>query len=83
MVSDAKLKRRLPGLLIEGKTSGSDPRYQRKYNQLKRLERHEPIVYNGLLVNLKIALAGLDRAAEQSGFQHIGLDERGNIVRKK
>lgn len=82
MVSDLKLKRKLPGLLIDVNTGGNDAAYQRKRNQLSRLQRREPAAYNSLLFNLKSTLDELDRAAEQVGFQHIDFDTKGNLIRK-
>jgi|WetSurMetagenome_2_1015567.scaffolds.fasta_scaffold23460_2 hypothetical protein len=83
MVSTDKIEKHLAGLLVDGSTNGSDPEFQRKRRKLEQLKRGQPIVYHPLIVDLKIVLQNLDRAAEADGFQHIGLDEKGNIIRKK
>jgi hypothetical protein len=83
MVNELKLKRKLPSLLIDGATGGSDPLYQHKREQLSQLQRRQPLAYNGFVTNFKIMLDQLDQAAEQAGFQHIGFDTKGNIIRKE
>jgi hypothetical protein len=82
MVSIHKIKKHLPGLLIDESTTGSNSIYQKKRYALNQLERRRPELSNTLIGKIKIAFDELDRAAEQDGFRHIGVDDKGNIVWK-
>lgn len=83
MVNGVKIKRKLPSLLIEDSTGGFDPLYQHKRNKITTLQRKEPQKFSTLFNNVLVAIDELDKAAEQAGFMHIGLDEKGNIIRKE
>jgi hypothetical protein len=82
MVNIHKIKKHLPGLLIDESTTGSNIEYQKKRYALNQLERKQPELSHTLLGKIKIAFDELDRAAEQDGFRHIGVDNKGNVIWK-
>lgn len=77
-----KLEKKLPSLLIDDATGGSDPLYQKKRKQISQLKRRQPTVFSSFIANFGIMLDELDKAAEHDGFLHIDFDEKGNIIRK-
>jgi hypothetical protein len=82
MVNPDKIKKKLPGLLINDATGGFDTDYQHKRNKLAELQRKKPLIYNGFLNSFTRMLDELDREAEQAGFLHVDFDRQGNLVRK-
>lgn len=78
MVNPNKVKKKLPGLLINDVTGGFDSKYQKKRKQIGYLQR-EPSKFEGLFNNVMKALDALDREAEKAGFGHYYIDDKGHI----
>jgi hypothetical protein len=85
MVNPSKIEKKLPSLLMDSSAQRVDNDYMRNRSKISQLKRKQPSIYNRLLEGIVIAIDNLDKAAEQDGFSHIGLDEKGNIItyRKK
>jgi hypothetical protein len=81
LVNADKIKKKLPGLLMDTFVSDSDPDYERKRREIRRLQK-QPEKFSGLFHNVLQSLDELDRAAEQAGFQHIYFDSHGELKRK-
>jgi hypothetical protein len=81
MVNSNKIKRRLPGLLIDDLVGSTDAEYQQKRYKVNQLQRKQPTVFHTLLNNISVAIDELDRAAEEAGFQQV-VWEDGQIKKK-
>ena len=81
MVNDNKVKRKLPSLLIDDAAYGDNPEYQRKTRNINRLQRKQPTLFGTLFNNISIAIDELDKAAEQSGFQQVYIED-GKLKKK-
>ncbi len=82
MVNAEKVKRKLPGILINDNTGGGDSEYQHKRGKLSELQRKHPERFQNMFSGIMRALDELDREAEQAGFLHVDFDEDGNLIRK-
>lgn len=82
MVNNAKIEKKLPGLLVLGSVQSTDSDYQMKRYKINKLKQKSPIRFNSLMVTLTTTLDELDREAEQAGFCHIDIDATGNFVRR-
>jgi hypothetical protein len=83
MVNPNKVKKKLPSLLLDVSVQPVDSDYMRKRSNMSKFERRNPTLFNSLFNSLTATLDQMDRAAEMSGFQHIGLDEKGNVIIKR
>lgn len=83
MVNNAKIEKKLPGLLVLGSVQSTDSDYQMKRYKLNKLKQKSPNRFNCLMINLTAALDELDHEAEKAGFCHIDIDAKGNFVRRE
>ena len=80
MVNPSKIEKKLPSLLLDGSAQKIDNEYMRNRTKISHLKRNQPNIYNQLLTGVVLAIDKLDEAAEQAGFDHIGLDNKGNVI---
>ena len=67
VVNRNKIRKHLPGLLIDGPTSGNDAEYQKVRWKLNQMERNEPIKFNSFLDRLDFALNNFDIYFDEKG----------------